>query len=192
MLKIAITPADCADPHKEAALVCAIISGGWDRVHLRHPYASRDEMGRLIEAIPEEMHPWLVIHDHFRLIEDFNLGGLHLNRRSPSPPDGYSGPISRSCHSLEEAESAAGMTYLTLSPIFDSISKSGYASAFTEEELSRIADIPARVIALGGVTPERIDLLRRYRFSGFAMLGALPWGGEPDEMSRFVKQLNTI
>lgn len=190
MLRIAITPERLTDTRREVQQICAIISGGWDHVHLRHPEASRREMMELIEAIPRDMHPRLVIHDHFSLTWDFNLGGLHLNRRSPAPPGGYNGPLSCSCHSLEEIGRHADMTYLTLSPIFDSISKTGYTSTFSHEQLTHIGSIPARIIALGGVTPERIDLLRRYNFSGFAMLGALPWGADSDEMSRFIKKLN--
>ena len=192
MLKIAITPEPCAAIRTEASQICAIISGGWDRVHLRHPGASRAEMRELIAAIPVDMHPYLVIHDHFSLAGEFNLGGLHLNRRSPIPPDDYRGPLSRSCHSLEELETSNSMAYMTLSPIFDSISKSGYSSAFTPGQLARIGGLPGRLIALGGVTPERIRLLRRYSFSGFAMLGALPWGDGPDEMLRFIKNTNNI
>lgn len=66
--------------------------------------------------------------------------------------------------------------YLFLSPIFDSISKAGYRSAFSHEQLQRAADegvIDRKVIALGGVTPERIPYLHSLGFGGVAMLGAL-------------------
>ncbi len=79
------------------------------------------------------------------------------------------------------------MDYVTLSPIFDSISKSGYTAAYTHEELSRLTGAPTKVIALGGVNPERISFLRRYNFTGFAMLGALPWGENVSEMTDFIK-----
>lgn len=176
LLRIAITPEE-ADPAVEAADITALLNRGWTAVHLRHPRASLRDMRRLIEAIPQRHHPRLRLHGHFDLAADFNLGGLHLNGRCPEAPRWYGGSISRSCHSVDEVIEADGYDYVTLSPIFDSVSKPGYLAAFTDAELSRLAgiDTPA-VIALGGVTAERIDLLRRYNFAGYAMLGSIPWG----------------
>ena len=59
---------------------------------------------------------------------------------------------------------------MTLSPVFDSISKQGYRSAFDPDSLRPWLE-GKRVVALGGVTPERIPLLRDAGFSGAAMLG---------------------
>lgn len=189
MLKIAITPENI-DEKNEAAMVCTLISNGWDRVHLRHPSASPADMRRLIESIPPQMHTRLVIHDHFDLISHYRLGGLHLNRRCPVAPPGYSGGLSRSCHSIDEVMAGGTMDYVTLSPVFDSISKSGYMAAYSHEELLRLSGAPTKVIALGGVNPERIDFLKRYNFTGFAMLGALPWEENVGRMTDFISRLN--
>ena len=191
MLKIAITP-EISDPRNEIGEIRAILDGGWDRVHLRHPSATRDELLGIIEALPSDLHGRIVLHSHFDLTDVFTLGGLHLNHRCPSAPDSYSGPLSRSCHSIAEIKSDQTYAYVTLSPIFDSISKRGYSSAFTGDDLAGLSDIDMPVIALGGVTPERIGELKRYNFSGFAMLGALPWSAGASEMSRFVKQLKNL
>lgn len=62
--------------------------------------------------------------------------------------------------------------YATLSPIFDSISKQGYKAAFNFDELqSALSKLKLPVIALGGVTPEKIPLLTTLGFKGAAMLG---------------------
>ncbi len=82
MLKIAITPENI-DEKNEAAMVCTLISNGWDRVHLRHPSASPADMRRLIEAIPPQMHTRLVIHDHFDLISRYRLGGAAHHQPRP-------------------------------------------------------------------------------------------------------------
>ena len=63
-----------------------------------------------------------------------------------------------------------------LSPIFDSVSKQGYASAFTDNALkqaSRDGIIDNKVVALGGVTPDKINYLRQLNFGGAAMLGCV-------------------
>lgn len=173
-LLLAITPerpSDC-----EAERVAAMLEAGVDVVHLRHPGASADELRRILRAIPAEWHGRIRLHDRFELAGEFAVGGLHLNGRNPEPPAGYAGGLSRSCHSLAEVKAASGRyDYVTLSPIFPSLSKPGYGGgAFSEAELESIS--PAdRVVALGGITCERIGALRRYNFIGYAMLGAL-WG----------------
>lgn len=170
---IAITPEEPIA--HEGRTITDLLNKGWHRVHLRHPNASRREVQTIIESIPQELHRHIVLHGHFDLTAEFNLGGLHLNRRCPIPPSFYTGTLSRSCHSIEEVLQSEGMDYVTLSPIFDSISKSGYKSAFSVEELRRLDDATVPVIALGGITPDLIPKLRDYNFKGYAMLGAIDW-----------------
>lgn len=172
-LRIFITPEEIEDD--EAARISHLLrSGKWDIAHLRHPYASLRDMRNLIEAIPQQLHHCLRIHGHMHLAAEFNLGGLHLNRRCPMPPSFYNGPISRSCHSLDEVMVSTDCDYVTLSPIFDSISKQNYHAGFTHEELMRINDIATpHVIALGGITPQRLPLLNKYNFAGYAVKGAI-------------------
>ena len=183
MIKIAVTPPD-VDNSTEARDITAILDAGWDRVHLRHPRASDSDVRRVIDNVPEEYHRKLVLHDNFNLLAEYNLAGVHLNHRNPAPPVRYTGSVSRSCHSIEELMTQpASMAYVTLSPIFDSISKPGYKAAFTVDELSRVSSLTdVKVIALGGVTPDKIGLLERYGFAGYAVLGRLPWGKDPDTM----------
>lgn len=179
MIKIAITPEEINE-RNEAAAVRSLLDNGWDKVHLRHPGASRRDMINLLEKIAQEYHPRLVLHGHFDLVNEFNLGGLHLNHRCPTPPPLYTGPLSKSCHSIAEIKECVKIkqkfAYVTLSPIFDSISKSGYKSRFDDKELEKLREITeVPVIALGGVTFERLPQVNRYNFSGFAMLSCIPW-----------------
>ena len=176
MLKIAITP-PVIHP-SESSMISAILDGGWDFVHLRHPDASLRDMRNLIEQIPQRHYTRLKLHGHFDLLSDFNLGGIHLNRRCPAPPPFFNGKLSRSCHStLEVLSCASQYSYVTLSPIFPRISKPGYTAEFTHEELAGLPE--GKVIALGGITPDNITRLQRYPFAGFAVLGYL-WAS-PDE-----------
>lgn len=169
-LLIAFTPEH--EVPGEAQAITEILRAGFDLVHLRHPGASLRDIKRIIEDVPQPLRCRLVLHGHFELIHEFNLGGLHLNSRCPSAPAGYAGPVSRSCHTVDEVRRyAPECRYVTLSPIFPSISKPGYRGTFTSEEL---LSLPAdKVVALGGVTPERFAELERYPFVGYALLGAL-------------------
>lgn len=154
----------------ESQQIEQLLDHGFDFVHIRKPDASLRDVKNLIENIPYRLRKRLKLHGHFELLNEFNLGGAHLNSRCPVAPPAAS-HLSRSCHSLQEVEKAEGMDYLFLSPIFDSISKTGYKSAFNLDEIKgKIAG--KNVIALGGVTEDKIPLLRNAGFIGAAMLGA--------------------
>ncbi len=146
-----------------------------DAVHLRKPDSTEADMERLITAIPPELHGRLVTHDHFNLAVRYALGGVHLNRRNSIAPHAWQGTVSRSCHTLEEvSEWREHCDYVTLSPIFDSISKAGYTSRFTREQLIAAHSdgiINEKVMALGGVTFARLDEVERMGFGGAMILG---------------------
>lgn len=170
MKRIAITSTEIFD--QEASYIVTILDAGWDYVHLRHPSATLRDMRRVIEAVPQKYHRRLRLHGHFELVNEFNLGGLHLNSRCPLAPENYNGSVSRTCHSLDEVKNVGSVEYVTLSPIFDSVSKVGYNAAFGRDELSSIVK-DDKVIALGGVTPHTVAELSRYGFIGYAVLGYL-------------------
>ena len=184
MVKIAITPE--VEHHAEARWIATILEAGWDWVHLRHPGVSRRDVKRIIEEVPQCYHSRLRLHGHMDLVYEFNIGGLHLNSRCPVAPAGYVGPVSRSCHEVKELSQFPQCDYLTLSPIFDSVSKTGYHSAFTDEQLSTLPDRP--VIALGGITPERLGEVAQYPFAGYAVLGYLWNAATERELRERLKQ----
>ena len=146
-----------------------------DLIHIRKPVSTSDEMERLIRDIPAEYHSRLVLHDHHHLAVKYGLYGIHLNSRNPIPPQGWKGSISRSCHSLEEIkEWKDRCNYLSLSPIYNSISKQGYNSAFSREQIEKaVAEgiIDNKVLALGGVTFDKVEEVLSLGFGGAMILG---------------------
>ena len=161
----------------EASFLHRLFAHGVDIVHLRKPGATAEECARLLDGLTSDDRRRIVIHDFFELAEPYGLKGIHLNARRSTVPDGYEGHVSRSCHSLEEVKRYKdACDYVFLSPIFDSVSKQGYASAFTDRTLKQASSdgiIDNKVIALGGVTPDKIGYLRRLGFGGAAMLGCV-------------------
>lgn len=159
----------------EADFIDRLFGHGLDRLHLRKPGADIGECRRLLDGISREWLPWIVVHDNFGLCREYGLGGVHLNGRNPMAPPNHEGSVSRSCHSLEEISRYKGeCDYLTLSPIFNSISKQGYMAAFEPGQLAAARDsglIDSRVIALGGVTLENIPRVKELGFGGVAILG---------------------
>lgn len=173
-LRIAITPEIPLED--EGSRINALLdSGRFTDVHLRHPGLTASGMRTIIESVEPRWRSKLHLHDFFELAQEYGLGGIHLNRRNPRVPEGYEGTVSASCHSLAEIFECrgGGLDYVTVSPVMDSLSKPGYTAAFSQEELREIAATEGiTVVALGGVTPETLPLLREYGFSGYAMLTA--------------------
>lgn len=170
----------------EAAEVTHLFECGLERLHLRKPGSAKAECRRLLDEIPAAYHPRIVLHDHYALLADYNLCGPHLNARNPVAPAGWTGHVSTGCHSFDElrqcrtegAPTADGRrlpyTYIALSPIYDSTSKAGYRAAFTADELRGAQSaglIDHRVMALGGIRPDRIEAVRALGFGGVMVLG---------------------
>lgn len=181
----------------ESRILSLLFREGMERLHLRKPQSKTDELRMLLEAIPSEYHSRIVLHDHFDLVMEYQLAGIHLNNRNHAIPEGLKGSISRSCHSLEEVQENSELDYVFLSPLFRSISKEGYGSGFSMEVLHKAASdgiIHQKVIALGGMDNTTIPLIEPLNFGGVAVLGAL-WGNNPseketDSIIKRYKQLN--
>ena len=175
MKLILITPPDYFV--EEDQIITALFKEGLDLLHLRKPDTAPMFAERLLTLIPEEFHKRIIVHGHFYLKDEFNLKGIHLNHRNPVAPDNYKGSLSRSCHSLEELKvNKSDFDYSFLSPIFDSISKEGYKSAFTPAQLKKAAKediIDKKVIALGGIDENTLKLVKDYGFGGAAIMGTL-------------------
>lgn len=158
----------------EAERIAFLLGHGIERVHLRHPGASRDVVEKILAEIPDALLGHISLHDHHELASVYRCG-VHLNSRHPDAPQNHLGVLSAGCHSVAELAPAfdKGCHYCFLSPVFDSISKPGYKAAITLDCTLRQALDSRQVIALGGVTPERLTTLADHGFAGAAMLGAL-------------------
>lgn len=174
------------------AEMLSLLLGGLDcRVHLRKPGCTERQMRGLIEALPEEFRPELTLQDHLSLAPEYGVGGVHPTSRFPVAPEGWTGLVSRSCHSLGEVAMCRDADYVFLSPVFDSISKSGYSSAFTDAQLRSAPEIDGHVYALGGVRPEHFPLLAEYGFGGAALLGHVWRDCSPEGMRKVIVEIKS-
>lgn len=184
---------------EEDQIITALFEEGLDMLHLRKPNAPQVYTERLLTLIPEQYHKKIITHERFHLKSEFKLAGIHLNARHPYKPENYTGHISMSCHSIEEVKQQKGFhDYLFLSPIFDSISKENYHSAFMPQELRQAAKngiIDKRVMALGGICLDNILQVKDYGFGGAVILGDL-WNRFDDccdrDYQEIIKHFNKL
>jgi len=162
---------------EEDKILTTLFEEGLDILHLRKPGSEPIYCERLLTLIPEEYHQRIVVHDHFYLRDEFNLLGIHLSRRHPRLPQGYQGPITKTCYSIAEIkENQQECQYLFLRNVFDSISDPQNKASFTESELreaSRQGIIGKKVMAEGGVALENIPQVQALGFGGIVVRGDL-------------------
>lgn len=167
-LKIAITaPEDY--PGEEKIINTLLSKDIVDFVHIRKPGKSIYQIENLIKKITPNFYYKLKLHDHFDLLNHFDLGGIHLNSRNPVPHH-LAKSVSISFHGLDQIKKSEQFDYFFISPVFDSISKGGYHSTFDLDKLSSVIK-NRKAIALGGVTPAKYTLLKSIGFYGAALLG---------------------
>lgn len=73
------------------------------------------------------------------------------------------------------------LDYAFLSPIYNSISKQGYSAAqFSDEDLrAAIKSCGCPVIALGGITVDKLPELHELGFAGVAVIGSVWLAADP-------------
>ncbi len=177
----------------ECELIVAALDAGIDFIHLRKPATTVDMYEELLQKIPAEYLSRIVLHEQHHLALQYAVGGIHIGSRNHDIPPMYAGAISRSCHTLQEViQYKECCRYLFLSPIYNSISKKGYFSAFTHEQLAAAAQqsiINHKVIALGGISQQNIGTIKQYHFGGAALLGTLWQIPTVDAVSQLIKKL---
>lgn len=176
----------------EVKAIVTLFNEGLEILHLRKPKASADEIRQLLDRIPSVYHPHIVTHDHFELLKDYDLMGIHLNRRNSQIPALHTGSVSCSCHSLDEVQQRKSFCqYVFLSPIYNSLSKPGYQAAFQLNDLTDAAQngiIDAKVMALGGISVHHLQEVKDIGFGGAVLMGDV-WKHQVNELSEYFQIL---
>lgn len=177
-----------SDPEEvlnEADILNALFAEGMETFHLRKPHYSKAATEALIEAIDPIYRGKVVLHHRYPLAVDYGLKGIHftggfIKNSFPKLEDWYyeakqhAMTVSASKHQLEELTTLeVTYDYVFLSPIFDSISKIGYKSNFADLESVAEYGTDTKIVALGGITVDKIDQLKQMKFDGAAVLGAI-------------------
>ena len=191
-------PGEWESPLDEAdGIIRYLTSDAIDLFHIRKTGENPDYTSALLEAVPRELRGRLILHSHYSLWNKFNPGGIHFKETVPEEiyrrAIANRGIVSAGAHSIKELEKKSELIdkdtqdllsvaygeneplrYIFLSPIYDSISKTGYSSRFTLENpelLQAVSQHPT--IALGGIKPAFFSELYDAKFAGAALLGYL-------------------
>lgn len=191
----------------ESEIINSLFNSGLQHLHLRKPELSKEKISSMIQQIDKNHRNKIMIHSHIELAYEYKLKGIHLTsdfikkNTNPVIEDSINRAkknkmtVSTSVHSVNEIENLKyTFDYIFLSPVFDSISKINYTSAFNLNELKTFLKsykFNCKIIALGGINENNIKSVFEAGFHGAAILGAI-WKQENKiELFKKIKKIAT-
>jgi thiamine-phosphate pyrophosphorylase len=152
------------------------LRAGIEWIQIREKDLSTRDLYELVEAamkLPNPTHSKILVNTQVDVALAAGAHGVHLPSGSPPPRRFVPGSLicGVSCHTAAEAVTAEaeGASYVLFGPVYSPLSKHSAAPPAGLEVLERItraAKIP--VLALGGITAERIPLCIEAGASGIA------------------------
>lgn len=147
------------------------------RIHARRFYDIALELAK----VQEETGCWLIVNDRVDVAAAVGARGVQLAAHSLTIADAVAVtslvPVGASIHSVEEAVEAErdGASWCVAGTVFETPSHEGRPPARVEfiEQVTRAVRIP--VIAIGGVTPEDVQALRKAGAHGVATIRGAGW-----------------
>ena len=178
-------------------LVRQAAEAGIDRIQIREKDLGGRALMRMVQQTLEAVEgrrATLFVNDRIDVALTAPAHGVHLGRAG-IPPDlarkiaGEDLVIGASAHSLEEAldAQARGADYLFVGPVFPTVSKAAFGEPLGIPKLETILQrVRIPVYAIGGVTPERLEILRQLPLTGAAMVSAFVRAASVSELVRQV------
>ena len=165
------------------------VDAGVDLVQVRERDLEAAELARLVTdllLLALGTTTRVIVNDRLDVALACGAGGVHLRSDSLSvaaarrmTPAGFL--IGRSVHHVDDLADAAGADYVIVGSVFPSESKpraSEWLGTAGLRAIVRAARIP--VLAIGGVTEERLDDIAAAGAAGFAAIGFFMRPGGPD------------
>lgn len=164
-----------------------------DRFHLRLKSRTAREVWSWGNRLLEEgwlTRDQLVVNDRADIALLLECHGVHLPEQGlpPSEIKRFAGGlrVGRSVHSLEEAllSERMGADYLLFGHVYNSVSKPGIPPRGCAELARIVRSVRIPVIAVGGITIEKVTEVAETGCAGIAVISAVMDHPRPDEQAR--------
>lgn len=177
----------------EAYYINALFNAGMEIFHLRKPYATKDDIKKLLDGIHPSYRAKLALHQHHVLAVECGIQRIHYTearRRETSDNEWFEQVnsgflLSTSVHQIPTYEKLSfAFSYAFFGPVFNSISKQGYASVVSSGFAVPESANGTTCIALGGIDKDAILQAKAMKFAGVAVLGAI-WQRPEESVQRY-------
>lgn len=163
------------------ALIRSAAAAGIDLVQIRETGLTDRALGNLVEravAAVRGTHTRILVNDRVDIALAHGADGVHLKGNSVPAArvrehTGADWIVGRSIHGLDEgraAEAGGGLDYVILGTVFATPSKPG-RRPLGARLLRQAAALPLPVLAIGGVTRERVTEIAATGAAGVAAIG---------------------
>ena len=183
----------------EINLIHQLFKEGLQLFHVRKPDFSTAEMKAFLSEMKSDYGQNLVLHSHHQLASAFGINRIHFTEKMRAETSeeclkewkGNRFTLSTSIHSMADFEKLSNVfDYAFFGPVFESISKPNYISDIDfEKELKQRNNNKTALIALGGITSERIKTALKYGFEDVALLGTIWNNSNPIENYKLCQQI---
>jgi thiamine-phosphate pyrophosphorylase len=183
----------------EINTIHSLFENGLELLHIRKPEFTELEMKNFITAIGREFSNQLSLHSHHLLAEEYGIHRIHFteeirNKISEEKLKYWKEKnfhLSTSIHKMVDFEKLSDVfDYAFFGPVFESISKPNYISDIDfEKELKQRNNKKTPLIAVGGITSERIKTALKYGFEDVALLGIIWDSNNPIENFKLCQQI---
>ncbi|MFV5700518.1 thiamine phosphate synthase [Flavobacterium sp. XS2P12] len=167
----------------EIDTVHSLFENGLELLHIRKPDFSEAEMIFFLSEIKSDFRQQLVLHGHHQLATEFGIHRIHFTEKMRAETSEESlkkskereFKLSTSIHKMVDFEKLSDVfDYAFFGPVFESISKPNYISDIDfEKELKQRNTKKTALIALGGITSDKIKTALEYGFEDVALLGTI-------------------
>lgn len=182
----------------EINTIHSLFENGLELFHVRKPDFSEAEIkGFLLEIKPDYRHR-LVLHSHHQLATEFGINRIHFTEKTRKKMTNESMKnwkengfiLSTSIHQMDAFEALSDVfDYAFFGPVFKSISKPDYHSNIDfKKELEHRTNNKTALIALGGITSDKIKTALEYGFDEVALLGTIWNSNHPIENFKLCQQ----
>jgi thiamine-phosphate pyrophosphorylase len=179
-------------------VVEAALQGGADAVQLREKDLPVAELFDLACKLRERCRQYgarLLINDRVDVALAAEADGVHLPVDSFAPADarrllGAGALIGASAHRFEEAQAAAngGADFIVFGPVFDTPSKRAFGPPVGLDRLAEVTrSVSPPVLAIGGISAERIQTVRQHGARGVAVVAAILEAADPRAATRALR-----
>ena len=166
----------------EAKLINGLFEVGLKIFHLREPGIDQKEIDILLNTIDAKYHAQIALHQHHQMAKEYGINRLHfteIKRKETCnkvlndlKADGNI--LTTSIHQVSEyAKLSPCFAYTFFGPVFNSISKLGYAATMGSDFKMPVLQNHPKAIAIGGITHDNLQEAMSRQFDGVAALGTI-------------------
>ena len=183
----------------EIDIIHSLFENGLELLHVRKPDYSEEDIKAFLSEIKSDLRQQLVLHSHHQLAEEFGIHRIHFTEKMRVETSeeclkkwkekGFK--LTTSIHCMTDFEKLSDvLDYAFFGPVFKSISKPNYISNIDFRiELENRKNNKTALIALGGITSDKIKTALEYGFDDVALLGTIWNSNNPIENYKLCQQI---